>query len=58
MTAFARLAQIAADPEPCLTARQIIEARLGRSLGPIDTMPEDERRALYLLALQLQRRPK
>lgn len=58
MTAFARLAQIAADPAPCLTARQIIEARLGRSLGPIDTMPEDERRALYLLALQLQRRLK
>lgn len=45
-------------PGPCLTARQVIEARLGRSLGPIDTMPEDERRALYLLALQLQRRPK
>lgn len=56
MTAFARLAQIAADPVPCLTARQIIEARLGRSLGPIDTMPEDERRALYLLALQLVRK--
>ena len=57
MTAFAHLAQIAADPVPCLTARQIIEARLGRSLGPIDTMPEDERRALYLLAQQLQRSP-
>ncbi len=39
-----------------MTARQIIEARLSRSLGPIDTMPEDERRALYLLALQLQRK--
>ena len=56
MTTFARLAQIAADPAPCLTARQIIERRLGRSLGPIDTMPEDERRALYLLALQLVRK--
>lgn len=56
MTAFARLAQIAADPAPCLTARQIIEARLGRPLGPIDTMPDDERRALYLLALQLVRK--
>jgi len=57
MTAFARLAQIAADPAPCLTARQIIEARLGRSLGPIATMPRDLRRALYLLALQLVRTP-
>jgi hypothetical protein len=36
-----------------LAARQIIEARLGRSLGPIATMPRDLRRALYLLALQL-----
>ena len=58
MTALPGLAQIAANPAPCLTARQIIEARLGRSLGPIDTMPEDERRAVDLLALQLQRRPK
>lgn len=57
MTAFARLAQIAADPAPCLTARQIIETRLGRSLGPLSTMPKDERRALYLLALQLVRKP-
>lgn len=37
------------------TARQIIEARLGRPIGPIATMPADLRRALYLLALQLQR---
>ena len=36
-----------------MTARQIIEARLGRPLGPIATMPRDLRRALYLLALQL-----
>lgn len=56
MSAFARLSTIAADPAPCLTARQIIEARLGRPLCPIDTMPEDERRALYLLALQLVRK--
>jgi hypothetical protein len=34
-----------------MTARQIIEARLGRLLGPIATMPRDLRRALYLLAL-------
>ena len=55
MTAFPRLARIAADPEPRMTARQIIETRLGRSLGPIATMPQDLRRALYLLALQLVR---
>lgn len=36
-----------------MTARQIIEARLGRDLGPIATMPRDIRRAVYLLALQL-----
>lgn len=38
-----------------MTARQIISARLGRDLGPLATMPRDLRRALYLLALQLQR---
>lgn len=36
-----------------MTARQIIEARLGRDLGPLATMPRDIRRAVYLLALQL-----
>lgn len=36
-----------------MTARQIIEARLGRPLGPLATMLRDLRRALYLLALQL-----
>jgi hypothetical protein len=36
-----------------MTARQIIEARLGRPLGPLAKMPRDLRRALYLLALQL-----
>ena len=41
-----------------MTARPIIEARLGRSLGPIATMPRDLRRALYLLALQLVRNRK
>lgn len=41
-----------------MTARQIIETRLGRDLGPLATMPRDLRRALYLLALQLQRMPK
>ena len=38
-----------------MTARQIIETRLGRPLGPVATMPRDLRRALYLLALQLVR---
>lgn len=36
-----------------MTARQIIEARLGRDLGPLAAMPRDIRRAVYLLALQL-----
>jgi|JI10StandDraft_1071094.scaffolds.fasta_scaffold1007410_2 hypothetical protein len=58
MTTIAqRLAARAADPLPRMTARQIIEARLGRSLGPIAAMPADLRRALYLLALQLVRKP-
>jgi hypothetical protein len=38
-----------------MTARQIIEARIGRDLGPLATMPRDLRTALYRLALQLQR---
>lgn len=41
-----------------MTDRPIIETRLGRDLGPLATMPKDLRRALYLLALQLQRMPK
>ncbi len=47
------LANLAADPLPVLTARQILERRLGRSLGPIETMPRDERDALRMLGLQL-----
>jgi len=39
-----------------MTARAIITARLGRDIGPLATMPRDLRRALYLLALQLNRR--
>ena len=38
-----------------MTARRIIEARLGRGLGPLATMPRDERRALLLLALRLNK---
>lgn len=37
------------------TARDIIQKRLGRDLGPIKTMPKDTRKAVYLLALQLQK---
>lgn len=54
MTAFARLAAIAADPEPqCQTARQIIEARLGQKLPPTKELPPDLRDALRRLGLQL-----
>ena len=38
-----------------MTARQIIELRLGRDLGPLADMPRDLRQAIYKLALQLQR---
>lgn len=47
--------RIVAEPIPKLTARQIIEARLGRPLGPMATMPRDLRDAIYRLALQLVR---
>lgn len=47
-----------ADPLPTakMTARQIIEEHLGRDLGPIKTMPKDTRRAIMLLAMELQKR--
>jgi len=38
-----------------MTARQIITARLGRDLGPLETMPTDLRKALYRLAMELQK---
>lgn len=38
-----------------MIARQIIEARLGHSIGPIATMMRDLRNALYRLALYLQK---
>ena len=38
-----------------MTARQIIEARLCRPLGPIATMPPDLRKAMSALAKQLQK---
>lgn len=55
MTALHR---IVAEPLPKLTARQIIERRLGRPLDPLATMPRDLRDAIYRLALQLVRMPK
>lgn len=36
-----------------MTARQRIEARIGKPLGPLATMPRDHRIALKLLAKQL-----
>lgn len=36
-----------------MTARSILESRLGRPLGPIATMPRDLRVAMYRLGLQL-----
>lgn len=38
-----------------MTARQIIEARLGRDIGPIATMPADLRKAMSALAKLLAR---
>lgn len=55
MTAMDSLKATAADPVPHMTARQIIERRLGRGLGPLVTMPRDTRDAIYRLALQLQK---
>jgi hypothetical protein len=40
-----------------MTARQIIERRLGRPIGPIATMPRDLRRAMLLLGLALVSSP-
>lgn len=57
MDTFDSLRAIAADPATCRTARQIIEARLGRPLGPIATMPKDLRDAMRRLGLQLVRKP-
>lgn len=37
---------------PAAAARATIEARVGRKLGPVRTMPKDLRRAMALLARQ------
>jgi hypothetical protein len=39
--------------EAPMTARSILETRLGRPLGPVAAMPRDLRVAMYRLALQL-----
>jgi hypothetical protein len=36
-----------------MTARSILESRLGRPLGSVADMPRDLRTAMYRLALQL-----
>mgnify|MGYP000914449888 CR=1 FL=1 len=38
-----------------MTARAILTARLGRDLGPLATMPIDLRKAMFRLALQIQK---
>jgi hypothetical protein len=38
-----------------MTARQTIEARLGRKLPPTRELPQDLRKAVYKLALELLR---
>lgn len=52
MTAFDTLCAIAADPTPDLTARQIIEKRLGKRLPATADLPPDLRDAIKLLAVQ------
>ena len=50
-----RLAALFATPAPQPTARQIIEARLGRKLPPVSEMAPDERQAVKMLAQELIR---
>jgi len=52
MTAFATLRNIAANPSPELTARQIIERRLGQKLPATADLPKDLLKAIKLLAIQ------
>jgi hypothetical protein len=42
-------------PEPPRTARQIIEARLGRTLPVLRELADDEKQAIKRLAIQLIR---
>ncbi|MEI4489579.1 hypothetical protein WAF00_02855 [Mameliella alba] len=58
MTAFDTLRAIAADPDSLVlpgrgpTAREVIEARLGRKLPPTPECPPDIQQAIKLLAIQ------
>jgi hypothetical protein len=52
MTAMDTLRAIAANPAPELTAKQTIEARIGRNLGPVADLPPDLKTAIKLLAIQ------
>ena len=52
MAAFDTLRAIAADPLPRLTARQVIERRVGRTLPPTADLPDDLKTAIKLLAIQ------
>lgn len=46
------LRDIVADPTPCLSARQVIELRLGRKLPPTADLPPDLREAVKRLAVE------
>lgn len=53
MTAMDTLRAIAEAPHgKPMTARQTIEARIGRKLGPTADLPPDLRTAIKLLAIQ------
>jgi len=52
MAAIDTLRAIAANPAPELTARQTIEARLGRKLPPTADLPDDLKTAIKMLAIQ------
>ena len=52
MGAMDTLRAIAANPCAMLTARQTIEARLGRKLPSTADLPDDLKTAIKLLAIQ------
>jgi hypothetical protein len=56
MTAADKLRAIAADPHAAVirqpTARETIEARIGKKLPPTADLPPDLREAIKLLAIQ------
>ena len=52
MGAFETLRAIADEPRPQLTARQVIERRVGRTLPQTADLPDDLKTAIKLLAIQ------